>query len=114
VRDTLNLHANGVGDPSGSFAQMTTVGILRNAAGATIPFQDFAGFDISPSGVAYVSWNNAAGLFGTVDLATGVVTTIGNMGGGIPVRDIAVVIPEPGSLALLGAAAIGLTARRRK
>jgi hypothetical protein len=114
VRDTLNLHSLGAGDPAGSFAQMTTVGTLRNAAGATIPFQDYSGMDISPSGTAYVHWNNAAGLFGTVDLATGIVTTTGNMGGGAFVRDIAVVIPEPASMGLMGLAVAGLVARRRK
>lgn len=112
VRDTLNLHSLGAGDPAGSFAQMATVGTLRNAAGATIPFGDYSGMDISPSGTAFVHWNNASGLFGTVDLATGIVTTTGTMGGGLLVRDIAVVIPEPTSLALLGVA--GLVARRRK
>lgn len=112
VRDTLNLHALGAGDPAGSFAQMTTVGTLRNAAGTTIPFGDYSGLDISPSGTAFAHWNNAGGLFGTVDLATGIVTTTGTMGGGLFVRDIAVVIPEPTSLALLGVA--GLVARRRK
>lgn len=107
VRDTLNIHSGAPG-----FASMTTVGTLRNAAGTTIPFQDYSGMDVSPSGTAFVHWNNAAGLFGTIDLATGVITTTGNMGGGLFVRDIAVTIPEPASAMMLGVA--GLLLRRRK
>jgi hypothetical protein len=110
VRDTLNMHQGSPG-----FAEMVTVGTLRNAQGATIPFSDYSGFDISPSGVAYVQWNNANGLFGTVDLSTGIVTTIGNMGGGLFVRDIAAVIPEPASASALCLAAgiLLLNPRRR-
>jgi len=112
VRDTLNIHSLGSGDPAGSFAQMTTVGTLRNAAGTTINFGDYSGMDVSPSGTAYVHWNNASGLFGTIDLSTGVITTTGTMGGGMFVRDIAVVIPEPAT-ATFALAAAGLLARRR-
>jgi hypothetical protein len=110
VRDTLNTHSGSPG-----FAQMTTVGTLRNAAGATIPFADYSGFDISGASTAYVHWNNANALFGTVDLSIpggGTVTTIGNIGGGFFVRDIAAVIPEPASVALLCAGLCTLVRRR--
>jgi hypothetical protein len=103
VRDVLVTHSGAPG-----FAEMTTVGALG------VPFGDYAGFDISPSGTAFVHWNNANALFGTINLATGAVTSTGNIGGGLFVRDIAVVIPEPGTLGLVGLAAMGLMVRRRK
>lgn len=108
VRDVLVRHQLGAGDPAGSFAEMVTVGPLG------VPFGDYAGFDISPSGNAYVHWNNASGLFGTINLATGAVTSLGTMGGGFFVRDIAVVIPEPATASLLGFAAAGLLVRGRR
>ncbi|MDW8263628.1 MAG: DUF4394 domain-containing protein [Phycisphaerales bacterium] len=108
VRDVLVRHQLGSGDPAGSFAEMVTVGPLG------VNFGDYSGFDISPSGQAYVHWNNAGGLFGTINLATGAVTSRGTMGGGPFVRDIAVVIPEPASLGLMGLAVGGLFVRRRR
>jgi hypothetical protein len=107
VRDTLNVHSGAPG-----FETMTTVGGLTNAQGQTINFGDYSGFDVSPSGTAFVHWNNASGLFGTINLNTGQITTIGTMGGGAFVRDIAVIIPEPASMAL-AIGALGLLARRR-
>jgi hypothetical protein len=108
VRDVLVRHQLGAGDPAGSFAEMITVGPLG------VNFADYSGFDISPSGQAYVHWNNAGGLFGTIDLNTGTVTSRGTMGGGFFVRDIAVVIPEPATASLLGLAALGLLVRTRR
>lgn len=115
VRDTLNVHSLGAGDPAGSFAQMATVAPLTNAQGGTVNFGDYSGFDISgATGTAFVHWNNAGALFGTINLTTGVVSTTGTIGGGLFVRDITVVIPEPASLGLAGLAIAGLAARRRR
>lgn len=108
ARDVLVRHQLGAGDPAGSFAEMVTVGPLG------VPFGDYAGFDVSPSGTAFVHWNNANALFGTINLATGAVTSTGSIGGGLFVRDIAVVIPEPASAGLLGLAAAGLLVRGRR
>lgn len=108
ARDVLVRHQLGAGDPAGSFAEMITVGPLG------VPFGDYSGFDISPSGAAFVHWNNANALFGTINLATGAVTSVGSIGGGLFVRDIAVVIPEPASAGMLGLAAVGLLVRARR
>jgi len=104
VRDTLNRHQGAPG-----FAEMVTVGPLA------VNFGDYSGFDISGiTGTAFVHWNNASALFGTINLTTGAVTTTGTIGGGLFVRDITVVVPEPASLSLVGLAVGGLISRRRK
>jgi hypothetical protein len=68
------------------------------------------------SDVAYAALNPAGSLisnFYTINLSTGAATLVGQIDGGILVNGIAVVIPEPASLSLLGLAAAALVRRRR-
>ena len=79
------------------------------------------GMDISISGVAYLNFDdfNSDGTpdpehLGIVDLATGEVTDLGQIGtGGLDVVDFAVV-PEPGSTALAFVGLLGLAAFWRR
>jgi hypothetical protein len=75
------------------------------------------GFDISgATGVGFLSWS-AGGVenFGSINLGTGAVTTIGAFNG-LDVLDFSVsAIPEPGTLSLVGGlAALAAFSRRRR
>lgn len=74
------------------------------------------GFDISSqSGVAYLQHDLSGGgvdQLSTVNLATGLTTTVGTFGG-LDVLDISIVIPEPSSIGLLAVPALALVRRRR-
>jgi len=73
------------------------------------------GFDISStSGIGYIQHDSpGADSFYSVDLATGAHTAIGSFGTANNILDISVVIPGPGSLALVGMGGL-LAARRRR
>jgi hypothetical protein len=81
------------------------------------------GFDVAPSGVAYLasgatSSDVQANLY-TVNLATGqasLVGLIGQLGDNTLLRGLTIVVPEPGTGALLvgGLALLALKIRRRK
>jgi hypothetical protein len=90
--------------------QLMTVG----SVGADL--SDLGGFDISGlTGIAYATVrDNALGssTFWRIDLATGQGTMIGEIGGGSLITAMAVV-PAPSSLALMGAAMLGVARRRR-
>jgi len=90
---------------------LSTVGALGLDVGAV------GGFDISPSGVAYAALqpvgSSISNLY-TVNLTNGLATLVGQINGGLVVRDIAVAVPEPASLGLLLLAAPALLVRRRK
>lgn len=82
-----------------------------------LTFDGGVGFDISPSGVAYLSYLFDAPSpapdverLGTVNLVTGLVTPIGDFQ--FDVLDISVTIPEPASLSLLSLGALALRRRR--
>lgn len=97
--DALVIHS---GAPQ--FSSLAMVGPLGFDVG------ELVGFDISgATTIAYVSNANA---FYTVNLATGGLTSIGNIGGPLDVETIAVV-PSPGALGLCGIAGL-LSFRRRR
>ena len=107
VANTLVTVANNAGT-------IGTVGALG------VDVTNLVGFDINgANNIAYMSANlgpaDTSKLY-TVDLTTGAATLVGELGGGLFVRDIAVtnVIPEPTTLGLLGGAiALGLRRRAR-
>jgi len=97
---------------------VTTVGALG------INVTDLAGFDVSgSSGTAYAALQTTtsgiSNLY-TINLATGTATLVGQIGGGLLVRDITVVpgggagVPEPASLGILALGAAALFTRRTR
>lgn len=97
---------------NGAFAAgiQTTVGDLFLDTG-----NDF-GFDISPSGLAFASYNSAgfpnSSLY-QIDLATGAANFLGGVDFAVRFTDIAVVVPTPGAGVLVaGGLLVGLRRRR--
>ncbi|MBX3358845.1 MAG: DUF4394 domain-containing protein [Phycisphaeraceae bacterium] len=88
-----------------------------NTIGPTgVDFVEMGAFDISGgTGIAYAALlatnSSQSGLY-TINLATGAATLTGTIGGGLFIRDIAV-IPSPGSLTLLAVGGF-LAIRRRR
>jgi len=97
--------------PNPTNGQYSTVGALGFDA------TELGGFDISgASGTAFATFTNAnqsRTTFGTVNLATGAFTPIGEVGGGNILTGMTIVgvVPAPASLALLG---LGMVALRRR
>lgn len=87
ANDVLALQGrSGTPAVSPNSGQLFTVGALGVELGEQV------GFDITPAGAAYVSNTGPSGgnsTFGTIDLATGAFTSIGVIGGGETIRDIA-------------------------
>jgi len=97
--DALIIHS---GAPQ--FSTLAQVGSLGFNVGQNV------GFDVSNSGVAFVSNGNS--LF-TINLASGALSAIGTIGGGLSVTTIAVVPAPAGAAAFLGLGALALARRRR-
>ncbi len=87
---------------------LNTVGNL----GLTINATNLTGFDIFNVSTAYAALQGSGGTsnFYTIDLTTGAVSSlVGEIGGGLGVRDIAVaIVPEPSTGLLLGLGMLGL------
>lgn len=97
--------------------QANNAGTLGTVGPLGIDVTNLVGFDIAgANNTAYLSANlgpaDTSKLY-TVNLATGATTLVGELGGGLFVRDITVAIPEPASLGLLGGLAV-MSLRRRK
>ena len=102
---------NGTSPNTGS---LTTVAALTGVTGSTV-----VGFDIfNAPGTAATSPGNAFVATSTtlfsLDLNTAVATPNGTIGSGLTIVDIAAVVPEPGSVTLLGLAVVGLAGFSRK
>ena len=101
-------------DPANSGTQVL-VGPLE-IGGQTIDTTNRVGFDIGPNNEGFAALNetpiSVSDLY-LINLQTGGIEFAGQIGGGLFVRDIAVVIPEPGTFGLLAVGAL-LAARRRR
>jgi hypothetical protein len=102
------------GSPSPNLGELTTIGSLG------INVAEDGGFDIfSPVGggnTAYAALRptgESVSYFYTISLTTGTATLVGEIGGGVNIRAMTVVIPGPGGLAVL-AAGLLLGKRRRR
>jgi hypothetical protein len=92
--------------------QLFTVGALG------VDVANLVGFDIAPDGTVYAALqptNSGVSNLYTINLVTGAATNRGTIIGGIVVRDITAVIPEPASLmGLSGLMLLGVVRPRRK
>ncbi len=80
-----------------------------------VDITNLTGFDISTQGNAYVAIERGGvpSWLYSIDLNTGAMALIGEIGAGMLLADISVAIPAPGSLTLLAASGL-LVARRRR
>jgi hypothetical protein len=98
------------GNPSFNGGMVTQLGSLG------VDTNDLVGFDISgPSGLALVSLTdgltNISSLY-TINLTNGSTMLLGGIGNNLTIRDIAILVPAPGSA--LGLAMAGLVTLRRR
>jgi hypothetical protein len=106
--DVMVTQANSAGT-------LGTVGPL----GVNLDINEFGGFDISGStGTAYVAGMPVGGsvsIFYTVNLATGAMTSLGQIFDGTHITAMTVApVPAPGVLAVLALGVVGMPRRRRE
>jgi hypothetical protein len=99
-----------------------TAGTLHTVGPLGFDVTALLGFDIGADGVAFADMqtttDNRSSLY-TVNLGTGAASLVGQIDGGVEVRDIAIepttgfISPEPGSILSLGAVALCMVIRRR-
>nr|WP_314631466.1 DUF4394 domain-containing protein [uncultured Noviherbaspirillum sp.] len=93
-------------------------GTLNTVGGLGFDTNDNVGFDIIPfSNTALASLTGAGGVSGlyNINLGTGAATSIGAIGSGLTIVDIAVQqVPEPETMALMAIGIFGLLAGRRR
>lgn len=94
------------------------VGTLNTVGSLGFNTNDNVGFDIIPfSNTALASLTGAGGLSGlyNINLGSGAATSIGAIGSGLTIVDIAVQqVPEPETMALMAIGIFGLLAGRRR
>ncbi len=90
--DMLVTQGGPLGTPSPNLGQLFTVGSLTPMGGTAVDTGDEVGFDIAPFTDAAFASLTLAGVstLTTINLTTGAATTIGAIGGGQPIRDIAI------------------------
>lgn len=102
---------------NGSSGELSTIGALGG------DYTEVGGFDISAgTGTAYAalqSSNDSNSQFFQVDLQSGQLTSIGEIGGGavitaMTIRADFVTVPEPASLAIVSLLAVMVVSRRRR
>jgi len=96
--------------------QANNAGTLETVGPLGIDLSDVVGFDISGvTGIAYAAIRDAQlsqTTFWTIDLNTGLATSVGEVGGGAIITSLAI-IPTPSVLGAVGIAGVALLRRRR-
>ncbi|MEP7016308.1 MAG: DUF4394 domain-containing protein [Verrucomicrobiota bacterium] len=99
-----------IGSPGGTPISPDTGQSFIIGGSHQFPLTSNVGFDISPSGIAYLSANIGASTLFTVDLTTGAATSIGAIGGNPQLVGLTVAVPEPGTFALVIAGMLAVSA----
>lgn len=90
-----------IGNPGGTPISPNTGECFVIGGSGQFPLASGVGFDISASGLAYMTAITGTSTFFTVDLTTGHATAVGAIGGNLPIIGIAVApVPEPGTSVL--------------
>jgi hypothetical protein len=90
-------------------------GTLTTPITLAINVSQLSGFDITADNRAFLSWNGG-NQFGSLNLSTGSAVNFGAIGGGFAgqIAGIAVTVPEPSTLAMIGTGVAICLAWRRK
>ena len=99
-----------------------TAGTLHTVGPLGVDVTALLGFDIGADAVAFAAMqtttDNRSSLY-TINTGSGAAALVGQIDGGVEVRDIAIepatgfISPEPGSILALGAMSLGMLIRRR-